>query len=265
LLLDEVLAVGDASFQSRCLQRVNELKRAGTTIVFISHDLAAVERICDRVLLMRRGEITDSGAPLDVIAAYQRAAIEGVAGDKNTLLSGEASVTGVTLAGDDGAEQVGFCAGFRTGDSLRIRIECEAREHVQDAAFDVFFYSQDETLQCQFTTAYGEDRITFGAGDTGAVEFTCDELALQPGLYRVDVTIKHRAAAAGSDIDWRRQCAQLRVDPGKIVRGNFYAPHRFRATTSAVSHDERGGVFRASAEVRGEASSSNEHLSFSLK
>src|SRR4030088_1529264 len=63
LLLDEVLAVGDAAFQSKCLERVNDLRRSGKTIIFISHDLGAVERLCDRVLLMQRGEVIGSGSP----------------------------------------------------------------------------------------------------------------------------------------------------------------------------------------------------------
>ncbi|HEV2762237.1 MAG TPA: ABC transporter ATP-binding protein, partial [Pyrinomonadaceae bacterium] len=74
LLLDEVLAVGDASFQQKCLQRIGEMKQAGTTIVFISHDLGAVERLCDRVILLKRGEIALDGSPHEVIAEYQRVA-----------------------------------------------------------------------------------------------------------------------------------------------------------------------------------------------
>src|SRR6188474_1711558 len=62
LLLDEVLAVGDAAFQAKCLNRITELKEAGTTIVFISHDLRAVERLCERVLLLKRGQIVMSGS-----------------------------------------------------------------------------------------------------------------------------------------------------------------------------------------------------------
>src|SRR5688500_19464210 len=54
LLLDEVLAVGDAAFQEKCLSRIEGLRNGGTTIVFISHDLAAAERIFDRVCLLRR-------------------------------------------------------------------------------------------------------------------------------------------------------------------------------------------------------------------
>src|SRR4026207_1913705 len=71
LLLDEVLAVGDAEFQSRCLERINQLRRAGTTIVFVSHNLGAVENLCDRVFLLRQGEIFRSGLPRYVISEYE--------------------------------------------------------------------------------------------------------------------------------------------------------------------------------------------------
>jgi lipopolysaccharide transport system ATP-binding protein len=70
LLLDEVLAVGDAAFQSKCMNRIRELEAGGTTIVFISHDLTAVERLCQRVILMRNGRIVSEGRPRDVIKQY---------------------------------------------------------------------------------------------------------------------------------------------------------------------------------------------------
>ncbi len=76
LLLDEVLAVGDAAFQAKCIQRIKELEAAGTTIVFISHDLGAVERLCQRVMLMRNGQIVTEGRPADVIKEYHRAEVE---------------------------------------------------------------------------------------------------------------------------------------------------------------------------------------------
>ena len=70
LLVDEVLAVGDASFQNKCMSRIEELRRDGMTIVFVSHDMAAVERICGRVFYLRGGEIRASGAPREVIRNY---------------------------------------------------------------------------------------------------------------------------------------------------------------------------------------------------
>lgn len=77
LLLDEVLAVGDAGFQAKCMERIDDLRRAGTTIVFISHDLNAVERMCGRVLLMQRGELVAGGPPREVIAKYKQLSAEG--------------------------------------------------------------------------------------------------------------------------------------------------------------------------------------------
>src|SRR2546423_12614554 len=72
LLLDEVLAVGDAAFQAKCLDRIAELRKTGRTIVFISHDLAAVYRLCDRALLLSHGCVLADGHPREVIDQYQQ-------------------------------------------------------------------------------------------------------------------------------------------------------------------------------------------------
>jgi len=75
LLVDEVLAVGDAAFQSKCQQRIEELRRDGMTVVFVSHDMAAVERLCDRVFFLREGEIRAAGEPRDVINEYYNSVV----------------------------------------------------------------------------------------------------------------------------------------------------------------------------------------------
>src|SRR5579859_2606747 len=72
LLLDEVLAVGDAAFQAKCLDRIAELRKSGRTLVFISHDLAAVYRLCDRALLLSHGSILADGPPRQIIDQYQQ-------------------------------------------------------------------------------------------------------------------------------------------------------------------------------------------------
>ena len=73
LLLDEVLAVGDQSFQEKCFQTFEEIRRAGKTVVFVSHDLASVGRFCDRTLLLERGAVRALGPTQDVIDEYQAA------------------------------------------------------------------------------------------------------------------------------------------------------------------------------------------------
>jgi lipopolysaccharide transport system ATP-binding protein len=74
LLIDEVLAVGDARFQAKCLERMEQFRRRGTTMVFVSHDLASVERVCDRVALFEAGRMIELGAAGQVIASYQHRA-----------------------------------------------------------------------------------------------------------------------------------------------------------------------------------------------
>src|SRR5574338_1370906 len=71
LLIDEVLAVGDAEFQARCLKRVEDMKERGVTMILVSHDLGAVEQLCDRVLLLERGSLLAAGQSHEVVTAYQ--------------------------------------------------------------------------------------------------------------------------------------------------------------------------------------------------
>jgi ABC-type polysaccharide/polyol phosphate transport system ATPase subunit len=71
LLVDEVLAVGDAAFQLKCYERITRMRAGGRTIVFISHDLESVDGLCDRALLMNRGRVAHEGATRDVIAYYR--------------------------------------------------------------------------------------------------------------------------------------------------------------------------------------------------
>ena len=228
LLLDEVLAVGDLAFQSKCLQRIDELRQSGTTIVFISHDLGAVQRLCRRALLMRQGEVIASGPAADVVGEYQRAASDFAAPQLHgQLVSKAAEISALQFFDRDGETT----ETYRTGEPLRARLEYTARAPIRDCVFELFFYTADRKLHCQFTTEVSGDPVDIGsegAGERGAVEFFSAEVGLLPGLYFVDATIKERAAPGGNNIDWQSRRATLRIDPGKLVRGRFYMPHEWR-------------------------------------
>jgi ABC-type polysaccharide/polyol phosphate transport system ATPase subunit len=73
LLLDEVLAVGDQSFQEKCFATFDRFRAEDKTIVFVSHDLSAMERFCDRMLLLSRGNVEAYGSPDQVIGCYRAA------------------------------------------------------------------------------------------------------------------------------------------------------------------------------------------------
>ena len=71
LLVDEVLAVGDIDFQQKCYDSFNSFKKNGRTIVFVSHDLGAVEKFCDRAILLKEGSVSAEGHPAEVSTAYK--------------------------------------------------------------------------------------------------------------------------------------------------------------------------------------------------
>src|SRR4029079_12991002 len=72
LLLDEVLAVGDEAFQQKCFGKIADFKREGGTIVFVSHDPGAIERLCDRAIMLDAGRVVEEGAASEVVRSYHR-------------------------------------------------------------------------------------------------------------------------------------------------------------------------------------------------
>jgi lipopolysaccharide transport system ATP-binding protein len=79
LLVDEVLAVGDEAFQQKCLSKIEEIRREGKTILFVSHDLAQIRAVCETCMLLQHGQITATGTPDEVIGDYHRAIEESAA------------------------------------------------------------------------------------------------------------------------------------------------------------------------------------------
>src|SRR2546423_3942687 len=226
LLLDEVLAVGDAAFQAKCLQRIGDLKRAGTTIVFISHDLSAVERLCDRVLLLRHGEVVASGAPHDVITEYQNTAFQSSQPPRAEMENQEKLVEIGRLAFRDAEGRE--TSVLRAGEPFTVSLGFTAHERVADAVFEVFFYSADRELQCQCTTEVSGGRLALepGAGTGGVLGPGLGPLT---GVYYTDVVIKERGTP--KFFDWSQwNSAALRVDPGRLVRGEIYITFPLRLT-----------------------------------
>jgi ABC-type polysaccharide/polyol phosphate transport system ATPase subunit len=140
LLLDEALAVGDEAFQQKCYGKIWDFKRAGGTIVFVSHDPVAVERLCDRAILLREGRVAAEGAAEDVLRAYHRSLAEravaasaptvggrqtaecrvhevaAIAGDgarRERLMEGEPLALEIWLYSRTGAQGVNLAVGIR--------------------------------------------------------------------------------------------------------------------------------------------------------
>ena len=128
LLLDEVFAVGDEQFQRKCFGKIFEFKQRGGTIVFVSHDASAVERLCDRAVLLRNGQVDFDGPTHDAIVRYRQL----LAGDVDPAErgaglkewgSGDARIEQVDLLGPEGEERTQFLAAEPF--ALRLRVVAE--------------------------------------------------------------------------------------------------------------------------------------------
>src|SRR5712672_2954364 len=150
LLLDEVLAVGDAAFQAKCLDRISELRKSGRTLVFISHALAAVYRLCDRALLLSHGSILADGPPREVIDQYQQVMFAWQESDPEN--EGEnvkpVQCTNVEFSSPDFSDMI------RTGYPMVARLGYRALKPVVDAVFRVSIYWPSGYLCAQLTTEF---------------------------------------------------------------------------------------------------------------
>ncbi len=213
LLLDEVLAVGDIVFQAKCMDLIRQLRESGRTIVLISHDLGAIQAICNRAILLHQGRVVMTGNPTEVVDHYQQMAM-----DRKEIYH----------LNDEGKEQSAICSHIvfaspepgeppRTGYPMFARLGFQAQVPLKNVVFNISIYWSTGYLCTQLTTATSNPRLQVAAG-SGEVEFYCPVLELQPGWYRVDISIESN----GHFIDRQQRCAVLRVHPGKVVFGDFF-------------------------------------------
>ena len=228
LLLDEVLAVGDAAFQAKCLDRLAELRRTGRTVVFISHDLAAVYRLCDRAILMDHGRVVADGPPRQVIDEYQRMTF----GDDTASLGAAESesparCTSVSFSAPDSAQDI------RTGYPMVARLSYRANQIIPAAVFRISLYWPSGYLCAQLTTDSSQGGFSLGPGE-GRIEFHCPVVPVVPGLYRVDISIESN----GREIDLRQRCATLNVGLGKFVSGDFYIENLWKLIEGTLPEEQ---------------------------
>jgi lipopolysaccharide transport system ATP-binding protein len=205
LLVDEVLAVGDAEFQRRCLGKMQEVSEGGRTVVFVSHNLAAVQRLCSRVFVIDKGRLVTEGTAQEAVAAYLDRA-------------GPGQQTGVAVIGDDAERFEGTGAArlrklvmtdvtgrptssVRLGQRFRLALTYEAFEAVDEAVVEVGICTTDgqrfATVQnidhggAPFRLARGLHEITVELGMT-----------LLPGEFAFEVAL-HRADGVTAELVFR--------------------------------------------------------------
>ena len=226
LIVDEALSVGDAYFQHKCIRRIREFKESGTTMLFVSHDPAAVKTLCDRALLLEGGLLIREGGAEAVLDYYnaliaqreKRASIEQAAAPEARVRTrsgdGRARISGVEMIDAEGAS----ARSFTTGEAVSLVCRLTFEEELEEYAVGVLIRDRlgNEVFGCN-TTLLEVAPLPGRSGE--AVEARFDlRLELGYGHYSVTAAIHGPAGHLSANHDWIDNALSFQVIPGDAYR-----------------------------------------------
>ena len=206
LLIDEVLAVGDASFQQKCFDVFRDLREKGKTIILVTHDMDMIDRFCHRALLLDRGVVDIEGAPASVARRYLDLNFSGEASEQPASpddMSRGASIASVTV------QSAASTAGHSVpqGETLTVRAVVEAQERIVDAEAGITIHNEDGVVVFGTDTRMEGHTLDFlEPGERLELTLTVDN-GLKPGRYFVDCGL-HEGTQRVVAFRWRA-CAFL--------------------------------------------------------
>lgn len=207
LIIDEALSVGDVFFQQKCFSRIRDMQKKGTSLLFVSHDTAAVQNLCSRAILLEKGQQIFIGSPEETVSRYYRASSLKKATSSNTLKHAptarrpalaelldahnirsnaksehgarDLEISRIGVFDSDGKSTMNF----KVGDKLHLAVELSAKSHIGDPSVGIHLFDRMNNLI--FASGTRQLRQAFGnflAGEKRIIEFVL-ELSIQPGLY----------------------------------------------------------------------------------
>ena len=217
LLLDEVFAVGDEAFQRKCFARINEFKQRGGTIVFVSHDAAAVERLCERAVLLRHGEVAFDGPTREALVRYRRALADEVdpaerAAGLREWGTGEAAIVGARLLGTEGSERRQFLA----GEPLALHVDVNASAPVSPPRLQLELRDDAGLLVAGDSVDTGALGWNGGAG-MRRLRYEVPSLPLSDGRFHLRLGLTD--AGGERQLHWLDDALVFLVYPGGSERG----------------------------------------------
>ncbi len=225
LLVDEVLAVGDANFQQKCFEEFTRLKAEGRTVVFVTHDMSSVERYCDRAMLIERGDVLKIGAPHDISRAYNELNFGRMVHEApDDARYGDQAVCEIRDAWFE-------ADGVRTGDIAQYEqlTMCALIRFNQEISDPVVGFSVrndiGHTVFITTTEWAGADTGAFKPGDELLARVAIDTV-MSPTRY--DLTPSVARAGSGADVlDVREDLASVYVHGTRVTGGLVDLPHTF--------------------------------------
>ncbi len=231
LLIDEVLAVGDIAFQQKCFDQFHRLKEQGKTIVFVTHDMSAVERFCDRAMLIERGNIVTIDEPHAVATAYNELNFGRVVLPQSdgSARSGDHAAAEIKAAWfEDGGERVSARAAGRHAGHVHAGPLPPGRSWTPGSRFHLRNEAR-HTVFATGSTAHVAQTGAFRAGETVTVRAELDNWFAQ-GRYTLTPTV---ARPGGADVlDLREDLGVCVVHGVRQLGGILEVPHTFAVERS---------------------------------
>lgn len=267
LMVDEVLAVGDATFIHKCKDKIADLRRAGKTLVLVTHDLDAVARWCDEVLWLHEGEVKERGDPRRVIDAYlqfveRKEEAELIAAEKKVHQQ-EAESAPSAAAEEESADGLGFqrwggreieitavrmvdSAGtdrlmYHPEDALAVEVDYLCNEHLEDVVFGIGINRSDGVVIHGSNTEIESIKAP-ALGVSGTVRYRISRLSLLDGTYTLDVAA-HRSD--GYPFDYHRNAKKFAVRSAEKQVGVFLFSHSWEFSVNPTLVQEQGKLGRA--------------------
>jgi len=191
LLIDEVLAVGDMAFQRRCLDRMNQFRSEGRTMIFISHNMRTVQATCNRAIWLEKGQVRMAGETNDVVAAYTDAMNRQISSQAlqshhyaERWGSGEVRITEARLLNGSGNASTSFSM----GDTLVVEMAYRAEQRVPQPSFDIAVFTDKGIRVCTATTRMSSVELEALEGE-GIARCIFEDIPLVPGTYSVNVAV----------------------------------------------------------------------------
>jgi len=242
LLVDEVLAVGDLQFQRKCLGRMSEVAGHGRTVLFVSHNMGVVSRLCSRAIYLCDGRCTYQGDVAEAITRYTgfgRTAssyvdLRGAAGWDQTTRTGVLQFLSTHRA--DGTP----ATSFQTGDDLLIRIGYRFDRPMDKVSCLLMFYDATGERVMSLTNMHQTGPLRLPA--SGVLECRADDIRLASGSYDISLWLA-TADAAGTPLDSIRVATVIHVDIGSylggapLLRGQGVLAQRSRWSIAPGSED----------------------------
>jgi ABC-type polysaccharide/polyol phosphate transport system ATPase subunit len=250
LLIDEVLAVGDRSFQARCMDRMQEFRDSGKTLILVTHDLGVIESFCERAIWLDSGRVRYDSSPQEAVRRYIAEVTKGDA---------ERSVTQLQAAGiapathepanpqtqlrllsmqflDEAGEERGV---FHNGEPLRVRIHYRATIPLPSPVFEIEIERQSGEVVTSTSTQLADQPLDdIPAGD-GWVEWRIDDLLLTPGTYHFSPRLYESTGLYVFDEHHRWYRVRIHAGAYREQKGSVILPGSWNQGAEPQHLDER--------------------------